>query len=459
MMIKVSIIVPIYNVERYLERCLDSLVNQTLNAIEIILINDASPDNSELIMEKYRRENTDKIKCIYLKENVKQGGARNVGIKAASGDFILFVDGDDWIAVDMCEKLYSAAVNEGSDLVICDMLKVYEKTGEKKYLMEAGTEISGVLTEEKQKLAISLSAFPVCRLISRSILIDNALFFAENIKYEDLAVVPLYPLYAKKMSKINEALYFYNIREDSTTQEKNNTHHFERMESAMILLNSAKKRGFYEKYREEFDYIFSVRYCFYMLRKCVDKFDDPPIEKMREISININRLCPNYLNNYYIKKISEPKFLRMASLNDIGPEVLHAWYIKKENETYDYKDFYEETHGRAQALLEYCRQKGYNIALWGAGLKGNEFLRVNDNNKVIRYVIDSNPDKKGSILLTGHKICAFDEIKDDIDVILVSNKKYFGDVYFQVQQKEQRLKVLNLDMLLTFKIDIEDYFR
>ena len=111
---KISVIVPIYNTEKYLEKCLDTLVNQTLEDIEIILINDGSPDNSEKIVEKYIDKYQDKI-VYYKKENEGQGVARNYGIDIARGQFISFVDSDDYIDKTMFEKLYNKAIENKAD--------------------------------------------------------------------------------------------------------------------------------------------------------------------------------------------------------------------------------------------------------------------------------------------------------------------------------------------------------
>ena len=119
-MVKVSIIVPIYNVEKYLRRCVDSLVNQTLKDIEIILINDASPDHCDDIMHEYERRYAEKVKCIYLKENIRQGGARNRGLEIAKGEYVTFVDSDDFADVTMCEKMYQEACRGDFDIVYCD---------------------------------------------------------------------------------------------------------------------------------------------------------------------------------------------------------------------------------------------------------------------------------------------------------------------------------------------------
>ena len=118
-MIKVSVIVPVYNVEKYLEKCLDSLVNQTLKEIEIIIVNDGSPDNSHKIIDKY----TKKYKNIkaYLKENGGLSDARNYGLKKASGEYIAFLDSDDFVKEDMYQKMYEKAKSGNFDMIVCDL--------------------------------------------------------------------------------------------------------------------------------------------------------------------------------------------------------------------------------------------------------------------------------------------------------------------------------------------------
>src|SRR5699024_7335683 len=115
-MIKVSIIVPVYGVEEWLSRCLDSLVNQTLNDIEIIVVNDGSPDNSQAIIDEYERKYPDMVKG-YQKENGGLSDARNYGMKYATGEYIAFVDSDDYVDLTMYEKLYLKAKEDNADAV------------------------------------------------------------------------------------------------------------------------------------------------------------------------------------------------------------------------------------------------------------------------------------------------------------------------------------------------------
>ena len=120
---KVSVIVPVYNSENYLRQCLDSLVYQTLNDIEIIAVNDGSTDNSAIILEEYALKFPDKIRQ-FNQENKGQACARNFGLQQAKGEYIGFVDSDDSVALDLFEKMYQLARSEKADLVECDFLPI-----------------------------------------------------------------------------------------------------------------------------------------------------------------------------------------------------------------------------------------------------------------------------------------------------------------------------------------------
>ena len=122
---KISVIVPIYNVENYLEKCLNSLVNQTLQEIEILVINDGSTDDSQKIIEVFQNKFPQKIKA-FTKENGGLSDARNFGIERARGEFIAFVDSDDYVSARMMEEMYGLAKKHEAEIVICNLQKVDE---------------------------------------------------------------------------------------------------------------------------------------------------------------------------------------------------------------------------------------------------------------------------------------------------------------------------------------------
>lgn len=125
---KISVIIPVYNVENYLRECLDSIINQTFKDIEIICVDDCSTDNSLDILNEYAQKDN-RIKVFEQKENSGQGAARNFGISIAQGEYITFVDPDDYIESTMYEKMYNQAKTLNSEIVMCDVQKFFETSG------------------------------------------------------------------------------------------------------------------------------------------------------------------------------------------------------------------------------------------------------------------------------------------------------------------------------------------
>ena len=150
-----SIIVPIYNVEKYLARCLKSLVNQTLQEIEIICVNDESPDQSQQIVNQFVLDYPEKVISVQ-KKNGGLADARNYGLNFANGEYLLFIDSDDWIEEKMCEIMYHKAISESADLVVCDIQNVYED-GHKVYI-SCGDFTEGNVRTQPSLLTIDNSA-------------------------------------------------------------------------------------------------------------------------------------------------------------------------------------------------------------------------------------------------------------------------------------------------------------
>ena len=204
-MVKVSVIVPVYNVEKYIIKCIDSIVNQTLKDIEIIVVNDGTKDNSiKLIEENF---NDDRIK-IFNKKNGGAASAKNYGIEKATGEFLFFVDGDDFI--DECLKeMYNKAKNTNSDLVICDYYKYFEN--------ETKQHISIIPFYEKENKKCSVISMPgpVCKLVKREIIEKNNITFLENHCFEDNAIMPYLCALCNKFEYIQKPYYYYLQREGS----------------------------------------------------------------------------------------------------------------------------------------------------------------------------------------------------------------------------------------------------
>ncbi|MBP3920862.1 MAG: glycosyltransferase [Bacilli bacterium] len=207
-MVKVSVIVPIYNSGVYLKKCIDSLVNQTLKDIEIILINDGSTDNSEDIIKGF----SDKRIKYYKRSNHGIGATRNFGIDKACGEFIGFVDSDDYISLDMYEKMYNECISNNLDVVVCDF---YQEKNDIIDVIKFNN--FGITTLcDSPNLLLDLNLSPWNKIYRRS-LFDNKTYFPVNVKYEDTPFVA-YMLYkAQKIGKIDLPLYHYLIHSNSET--------------------------------------------------------------------------------------------------------------------------------------------------------------------------------------------------------------------------------------------------
>lgn len=204
----ISVIVPIYNVEEYLERCLESLVNQTFKEIEILCINDGSSDNSQIIIDNYVDRYPDRVKS-FTKLNGGLADARNYGLSHAKGDFVAFIDSDDWIELTMIEEMYNLAISKNADVVVCDAQYVYDTN--KKQFVSGGEFEEGNIVNNPDIIKISNSAW---NKIYRRSLFDDVQF-PKNLWYEDLGCIPIILAKAKNIVKIDKVFYNYFQRTGS----------------------------------------------------------------------------------------------------------------------------------------------------------------------------------------------------------------------------------------------------
>ena len=214
-MSKISVIIPIYNTEKYLERCLDSAINQTFKDIEIILINDGSIDNSYKICQKYQKKDS-RIR-LFNQENRGQGFARNFGIIQSKSDFIFFLDSDDFIEPDTIEQLYNQVIFDKSDIVIGGWEKVNEDLTQ---IIKTNPAIDVDVLNSKNRVSYIFSfqfTYVACGiLINKKNFLDNFLFFP-NYFHEDLYLMPKIFYFARKISYVDNKFYKWIERNDSSS--------------------------------------------------------------------------------------------------------------------------------------------------------------------------------------------------------------------------------------------------
>lgn len=306
---KVSFIVPVYNLEKLIGRCVMSLIQQTLDGIEIILVNDCSTDGSNALLHQYEKEHNN-IRVIENEINLRQGGARNRGIDCAKGEYIIFVDGDDWVEPEMAESLYTYAKQNDCDIVDSDYFQDTEK-GETSIKVSIPHDI--INSDNQNKLILNGGRLWT-KLIKRDLIQSNHLKFIEHKKFEDNPYLPILLAYAKHVGKVEKPFYHYIYNADSTSRNKNDFSVFDRLDTADYLIEEAERRNLYNKYKDEYDYLFIQLYYTNSIIACITKFEKVPIDRVNTIYDNINLRMPGYRRNKYIA--NAPRYVRViVSMN------------------------------------------------------------------------------------------------------------------------------------------------
>lgn len=206
----ISIIIPVYNGENYIKKCIDSLINQTKRDIEIIIVNDGSTDNTEKIIKEYDDE---RIKY-FKNKNKGIGYSRNFGIIKSTGNYLMFIDSDDYIEENACEELFDRCKKDDLDLLVCDF---YREFSNKKVKEDRLEDFSNTKLIDNPKLLNIVNLSPWNKLYRRDLIIKNDIRFIEDLKYEDAPFVIDCLYKAKNIGKLNRCLNYYVIRNNSET--------------------------------------------------------------------------------------------------------------------------------------------------------------------------------------------------------------------------------------------------
>lgn len=266
-MIKVSVIVPVYNMEKYLDKCLNSLVNQTLKNIEIIIINDGSIDNSKNIINSYKNKYPNLIKVL-TQDNQGISIARNKGLEQAKGKYISFVDSDDYIAKDTLKKAYEYIEKKQSDIVVWNYYEVNE-LGEiiRENLLPNFKDTN---LQNDPTLLFAINPAPWNKLYKKS-LFDNVSFPNDRTKYEDLMTISKVLIDANKISKLDKSYNYYLIRNNGETGSIDKRV-FDILKVLEHVNNYMKNKLIFDKYYDEVAF-FNIKHIMYQNLKQRDSKD------------------------------------------------------------------------------------------------------------------------------------------------------------------------------------------
>lgn len=287
-MCKVSIIVPIYNAENYIKRCLNSLQNQSIDHYEVILVDDGSTDCTLEILSEYSQRYPNIFKVISIC-NGGQGKARNQAIKYAKGEYIAFADSDDFMEITMYEELYNYAVGFNYDLVVCPY-----------YRVSSDGEIYSIELKALNDITM-LNTSPWNKLFRRDIWIKNNVCFAENLWYEDVLAIYQYSFSCSSIGFYNKPLYYYVYRENSSINTYN-----EKVKDIFTVLDKLylylEDNCLLEKNYDIVEAIFILHGILGHLSRCaIESNFIKRHQHIKDATEYLNNKFPKYLNNPYMK--------------------------------------------------------------------------------------------------------------------------------------------------------------
>lgn len=310
-MSKVSIVVPIYNVEPLLHRCVDSLRQQSYKDLEIILVDDESPDGCPAMCDEFAKEDN-RIKVIHQR-NGGLGNARNAGAKEATGEYLLFVDSDDYISRYLVEKCVTSGEKYGSDIILFDYQRLEPDGSIEVCTMDGLPEDRGfTLKEHPMVLFESISAWT--RMFRRDFFEKSGVRYPEGYYYEDLGSSPKFFLEADIISYVKEPFYNYVIREGSImTSAKEEKNYRDRCAMLKTVKKFFEDEGAFFKYRSELEYMALFHGYFIPAKEILYRNGDR--DYIRKFQNFIMKQYPDYRKNIYLATMSGKEKLQFRMID------------------------------------------------------------------------------------------------------------------------------------------------
>lgn len=306
---KATVIVPVYNVEAYLEKCVDSILAQTEPDFELLLVDDGSTDNSGALCDQLARKDP-RIQVIH-QENQGLGGARNTGIKAATGDWILLVDSDDWIEQSLLEKTLEAALREEADMVMFWFRSVDEQGNTLRVFVENVPTDQGLTLKDHPDLLLTAPA-AWRRLYRRELFTRTGILFPPQVWYEDIRTTPKLMAAASRVVFLDDIGYNYLSRSGSITKNQNADRNREILLAFDDLLSYFKEQGIFEQYRQELCFLTLFHaYITASVRILLINRKHPLLKECREY---VNKWFPDYRHCKYLSRLNRVHLLLLSLL-------------------------------------------------------------------------------------------------------------------------------------------------
>lgn len=306
---KATVIVPVYNVENYLVKCVESVLAQTEQDFELLLVDDGSTDGSGDLCDELARKDS-RIQVIHQR-NQGLGGARNTGIQAASGDWLLLVDSDDWIEPQTLEKTLEAGLREEADLVMFGFRSVDEKGNTLQTFLEDAPKDQGVTLSQHPELLLTAPS-ACCRLYRRELFTRTGVLFPPRVWYEDMRTTPKLLAQARQVVFLDFVGYNYLSRTGSITKNQNADRNREILLAFDDLFSYFKEQGLFEKYRQEFCYL--TLFHAYLTASVRVLLIDRKHPLLKEFRSYLEKWFPDYRQCKYLPRLSRNHKLLLSLL-------------------------------------------------------------------------------------------------------------------------------------------------
>jgi len=442
-MIKISLIITVYNTSEYLRRIFDSCIYQTLKDIEIIAVNDNSPNSRDSkIMREYENKYKNKFRCLWSNnENLGPGGARNMGIIASNGEYFQVIDADDYIELDMCEKMYNKAVTDGSELVACHALVLKNGTS---YILCGDVDL------RKNPLSYNQQVWKY--LVKKSLILDNQLFFPEKTVADD-CISALWYLTANKISVIKQPFYHWIRREDSFSSR----YLAESFSEVILVLEKIYSYPAYSMLDKDSKYCFItfsrkliyLAFMIVLIKKPCLLFD---------LCVNIKRVVSLYYSEFnFVGECMKTTNINCSPKKQLIDHTIE--YICNNIGISDFennvRDFYEQIWldyfiNQLSSIVPEYESKTY--CLWGAGVFGKFYANCLEKTNLKFVITDINPIKHGTKITEEHSVSSWSDVEEHTDVILVTLYDGFESVKSELENDfnidSSKINILDINNLI-----------
>lgn len=434
---KISIIVPVYNVGLYLERCLCACVHQTLSDIEVIIVNDASTDESVEIINKYQNERPDLVKVISNRENGGPGKARNQGIHAASGEYLCFIDADDYVDYDMCELMYSQCKKDSLDILYCERDII---DGEKR-------RFYGIYNswDFRQKEVLSNFHSACHMIIKREFVVDKQMYFPEGILHEDTSITPIWYLCAGKVGYLEKPYYHQVMRSSSITHNIGFSSAIDMIKACEILVINAERLGVYQQYKSALD-CYVLKRMFGARRILQNKYIDCCEDEKKSLEETL-LFWRNYNFCFDIIKLTNYQL----NTDDI------VRFIEKPFDDLIGTDCYQKQ--RIAGFCEILKQKKHEIVIYGYGKNARYMIETLQRLKVKFYIVAS--DVKGECEKKQEfAVYSLDWIKKNLDnpFFILGSNLYAQEMIENLKNKGYKKHYIRMVLLTGYLVPIDQLY-